>query len=54
MTAIIFRHYFSLVVLHVQLILSVTSGYRHKVEETCTLLDYYTVSCGIYDQCNLP
>jgi len=42
--AIIFRHYFTLVVLHVQLMLSVISGYRHKVDETCTLLGYYTVT----------
>jgi len=33
-------------VLHVQLMLSVTSGYRHKVDETCTVVGYYTVSSG--------
>ena len=44
--AIIFRHYFTPVVLHVQLMLSVTSGYSHKADETCTFVGYYTVSCG--------
>ena len=29
-----------------KLILSMTSGYCHKVDETCTLLGYYTVSSG--------
>jgi len=33
-------------VLHVQLMLSVTSGYRHKVDETCTVVGYCTVSSG--------
>ena len=37
---------FHSVVLHVQLILSMTSGYCHKVDETCTLLGYYTVNSG--------
>ena len=37
---------FHSVVLHVQLILSTTSGYRHIVDESCTLLLYYTVSSG--------
>ena len=44
--AIIFMHYFTPVVLHVQLILSVTSGYSHKADETCTVVGYCTVSCG--------
>jgi len=44
--AIIFRHYFTLVVLHVQLMLSVTSGCCHKVDETCTVVGYYKVSSG--------
>ena len=33
-------------VLHVQLILSVTSGYCHTVDEACSVEGYYTVSCG--------
>jgi len=37
---------FHSVVLHVQPILSVTSGYRHTEDEICTVLGYYTVSCG--------
>jgi len=37
---------FHSVMLYVQLILSVTSGYCHRVDETCTVVGYYTVSCG--------
>jgi len=37
---------FHSVVLHEQLILSVTSGYCHTVDETCTVVGYYTVRCG--------
>jgi len=37
---------FHSVELHVQLILSMTSGYRHTVDETCTVVGYYTVSCS--------
>ena len=43
--AILFRNYFTPVVLQ-QLILSVTSGYRHKVDEDCTVVGYYAVSSG--------
>jgi len=38
---------FHSVVLHVQLILSMISGYCHTVDETCNVVGYYTVSCGI-------
>ena len=37
---------FHSVVLNVHLILSMTSGYRHKVDETCTIVGYYTVCSG--------
>jgi len=37
---------FHSVMLHVQLILSLTSGYCHTVDETCTVVGYYTVSSG--------
>jgi len=37
---------FHSVVLHVQLILSMTSGYCHTVDETCTVVGYYKVGCG--------
>jgi len=49
--AIIFRHYFTPVVLHVQLMFSINSGYSHKADETCTVVGYFTVSCG--DLCGL-
>ena len=40
-------HYlFHSVMLHVQLILSMTSGYCHTVDETCNVVGYYTVSSG--------
>jgi len=37
---------FHSVMLHVQLILSVTSGYRHIVYKTYTVMGYYKVSSG--------
>ena len=37
---------FHSVVLHVQLILRVTSGFCHKVDENRTLLGYYAASSG--------
>ena len=37
---------FHSVVLHTQLILSVTLGYRHTADENYTVVGYYTVSCG--------
>jgi len=38
---------FHSIVFQVQLILSVTSGYCHTIDETCTVVGYYRVSCGI-------